>query len=214
MNDRVFFDIIRASLFSGKLTPTHISGMCALLDAFDLHGIKSRRQKAYMLATAKWETAHTMKPIREYGKGRGRRYGKPDPDTGQTYFGRGFVQLTWKSNYQKMGKLLDIDLVRHPDLALESGIAADILVIGMRDGMFAPAAGPLSNFLDEMNADWWNARRTVNGLDKNKEIAVIAQKFDAALAEAEKSVPETQPPEPVKWWVTLYTFLLNLWRKK
>jgi hypothetical protein len=35
-----------------------------------------------------------MQPIEEYGKGRGMPYGKPDPTTGQVYYGRGFVQLT------------------------------------------------------------------------------------------------------------------------
>jgi len=35
-----------------------------------------------------------MQPIEEYGKGKGMKYGSPDPETGQTYYGRGFVQTT------------------------------------------------------------------------------------------------------------------------
>jgi hypothetical protein len=39
-----------------------------------------------------------------------------------------------------------------------------------------------------MKADWWQARRTVNILDHAHDIAIIAQKFDAALA-GKKLVP-------------------------
>ena len=49
------------------------------------------RQTAYMLATAKHETANTFAPIEEYGKGKGLPYGKPDRKTGLVYFGRGYV---------------------------------------------------------------------------------------------------------------------------
>ncbi|TOE35570.1 hypothetical protein CGJ43_25525, partial [Vibrio parahaemolyticus] len=56
---------------------------------------------AYVLATTYHETGHTMKPIEEWGKGQGRPYGEPDPETGQTYYGRGYVQLTWLANYIK-----------------------------------------------------------------------------------------------------------------
>lgn len=61
---------------------------------------------AYMLATTKHETAHTFRAINEYGKGRGRSYGKEIEvkytDTSKKttiyknkYYGRGYVQLTW-----------------------------------------------------------------------------------------------------------------------
>ena len=50
------------------------------------------RWLAYMLATTFHETAYQMWPIEEYGKGSGRYYGTPDPETGETDYGRGFVQ--------------------------------------------------------------------------------------------------------------------------
>ena len=42
-----------------------------------------------------------MQPIEEYGKGKGRPYGIKDRETGETYFGRGYVQLTWRENYAR-----------------------------------------------------------------------------------------------------------------
>ena len=49
-----------------------------------------------------------MQPIEEYGKGSTAAYGQPDPETGQTYYGRGFVQLTWRDNYARADQELDI----------------------------------------------------------------------------------------------------------
>ncbi|MFN0275302.1 MAG: hypothetical protein ACKVPJ_06135 [Chitinophagales bacterium] len=41
-----------------------------------------------------------MKAIEVYRKGKNRSYGKTDPVTGKVYLGGGFVQLTWKYNYE------------------------------------------------------------------------------------------------------------------
>ena len=35
---------------------------------------------------------------------------------GANYYGRGFIQLTFKSNYERYGKLIGIDLVNNPDI--------------------------------------------------------------------------------------------------
>ena len=56
-------------------------------------------------------------------------YGKADPTTGQVYYGRGFVQLTWERNYETMSDLLGIDFVHHPDLALELDNATNIMFL-------------------------------------------------------------------------------------
>ena len=105
------------------------------------------RWLAYSLATTIHETASTMWPIEEYGKGKGQPYGVPDPDTGEAYYGRGFVQLTWKDNYQKMTPIVDplfpgepIDLVKKPAQALDPHVAAAIMYQGMAAGSFRTAA--------------------------------------------------------------------------
>ena len=40
------------------------------------------------------------------------------------YFGRGFMQITWKEVYERFGRILGKDLVNNPDLALNPQIAA------------------------------------------------------------------------------------------
>ncbi len=173
MSGEKFYSLIRYSLFGGKLSQFQVNGIKEILQACARHGVNNRKQRAYILATAKWETAHTMKPIREYG-GPTKSYAP--------FFGRGFVQLTHKFNYRRMGDLLGYDLVKTPDLALRTSLAADILVIGMRDGLFDRKNGrPLSYYLNSQLTDWLNARRTVNIMDKAHTIAAIARKFDTAL---------------------------------
>ena len=105
MIDRItFFYDVRVKLFGGRLDQRQVDGMNAILDAGKGAISTDLRWLAYTLATSFWETAHTMWPIEEWGKGQGQPYGMPDPATAQVYYGRGFVQLTWKANYATMGK--------------------------------------------------------------------------------------------------------------
>jgi hypothetical protein len=53
--------------------------------------------------------------------------GNTSPGDGYKYRGRGFIQLTGKDAYQKVGKLIGIDLVNNPDLANEPSVAAKIV---------------------------------------------------------------------------------------
>src|SRR5947209_19609084 len=127
INRKFFFDHVRANLFSGHLQQRQVDGISAILDYWESKlSNDDDRWLAYALATTFHETAFTMQPIEEIGKGRGDPYGEPDPETGQTYYGRGFVQLTWKYNYQKMGKLLGVDLVDHLEPALPLDIATTV----------------------------------------------------------------------------------------
>lgn len=181
-----FFFSVRSSLFRGKLANTQVAGMDAILDQWEYYGLPDVRWLAYMMATPYWETDRTMQPIREYGRGKGRKYGVPDPRTGQIYYGRGFVQLTWYDNYLKMGKLLGIaDLVTNPDRALELPIATEIMFEGMTTGKSFKGdftEKHLALYFNKTTDDPVNARRIINGTDKAKEIAAIHGKFLAALA--------------------------------
>lgn len=144
---------------------------------------------AYNLATAYHETAFTMKAITEYGgvkyfdkydTGRlAERLGNtPEKDgDGYKYRGRGDVMITGYGNYKKFTDILGIDLVNSPDLALDPIVSAKILTIGSLKGTFTTRR--LSQYIKYglERDEWINARRVINGVDKNTIIADYAVKF-------------------------------------
>lgn len=142
----------------------------AICEECDYHGLNLRAQKAYVLATVEHETGNTFQPIEEYGKGEGKKYGKEDPVTGQTYYGRGLVQLTWKYNYEKYSKILGIDLVNNPALALDLDNALFILVHGAKNGTFTGKS--LEQYVNKDTTDFFNARRCINGVDEKNQHVV------------------------------------------
>lgn len=133
-----------------------------------------RNQLAYILATAYHETAHTMKPVREYGGEKYLRSKKYYP-----YVGMGYVQLTWDYNYKKAGDKLGADFIKNPKLLLEPKYASPILIIGMIEGWFT--GKKLSDYITLNKSDFKGARRIVNGTDKADLIAGYAREYDAAL---------------------------------
>jgi predicted chitinase len=57
------------------------------------------------------------------------KMGNDQAGDAEKYKGRGFVQLTGKSNYAEYGKALGVDLVGNPDLAADPNIAQQIAVL-------------------------------------------------------------------------------------
>lgn len=139
------------------------------------HGLTLPTQHAYVLATVQHETAGTWKPLEEYGRGRGRPYGRIDSQTGRAYYGRGFVQLTWKSNYQKYSNILGINLVSDPSLACNPNVALFILVHGFRHGTFTGRR--LTDYVRSGKTDFIGARRCINGTDRAQLIAKLTRRF-------------------------------------
>ena len=207
---KTFFNAIRLNPFPGTLTAAQVRGMEFILDVWEKAYTErtSIPQLSYCLATTYHETAATMQPIEEYGRGKGRRYGVKDKITGQIYYGRGFVQLTWLFNYDKAGKKLGIDLVNKPHLALDPMNAALIMFEGMEEGWFTTKTldGAID---DEINGNehkqYIYARRIINGTDKAELIARVASAFEKALLKALIDAPADIPimlphetvPEPV-----------------
>lgn len=167
-----------SGVFGTSLSQSQVNGIEALLDEGQSIGLPLR-QLSYVLATAYHETARTMQPIEEYGKGKGRPYGKPAGPYGKIYFGRGFVQLTWLANYQRAGEELGINLVKFPEKALDLDIAAEVIFRGMIDGWFT--GKHLSDYIINDHTDYMNARRIVNGTDRARDIAGYATAFENAL---------------------------------
>ena len=70
------------------------------------------------------------------------------------WFGRGLIQLTWEANYRRAGAALHIDLISHPELALEPKTAARILAWFFVENQVDDAAEA---------RDWKLVRKRVNG---------------------------------------------------
>ena len=175
-----FYKRLRGSMFPNGLKQSQVEGIERILDRWEYgYPAGDLRWLAYMLGTVLHETDRTMQPIEEYEHGGGRWYAQPDPQTGLRYYGRGLVQITHKSNYQKMGDRLGKDLVNHPELALDPGISVEILVVGMTEGRFTGVS--LNNYFREDHEDWIKARRIINGLDRAELVAGYGKLFLGSL---------------------------------
>lgn len=164
----------------GQPKPKRAEGLIFLLNSMsDDEAIIDLRWAAYMLATTRHETAKTFQPIAEYGKGSGRKYGIPDKVTGKIYYGRGYVQLTWKENYAAMGRVFEMDFVNNPDLVMEPDIAYKIMSYGMRKGSFTGVR--LSMYICGEKCDYKAARRIINGMDCAEMIAEHAESMEEML---------------------------------
>lgn len=181
----VFFDEVRDTLFGGELTQGQVDGMNATLDVWLLSRLTDLRWLAYILATTYHEVGQRMLPVREgfktYDKDArktvaGREYGKEDATSGEVYYGRGNVQLTWADNYKKF------EIYDKPDVALGKHAANFIQFKGMIEGIYT--GKKLSDYFNDTVEDWYNARRIVNATDKAEQIADYGRKFHAALEKA------------------------------
>lgn len=152
---------------------------------------------AYILATAYHETAHTMKPVREYG---GEKYLKSKKY--YPYVGMGYVQLTWDYNYKKAGKKFNVDFMKDPKLLLLPKYAAPTLVVGMIEGWFT--GKKLRDYIDTIDEsdaedllEFNGARRIVNGNDKKALIAGYALQYEKALKASGYSFFDTEKPTQI-----------------
>ena len=201
INREFFFDQIRTGLFPHGLRQEQVDGIDAILNEWEaLHASKDDRWLAYMLATALHETAHTMQPVREtlantdaeaiarldraWANGKlpwvSKPYWRRDAN-GDAWYGRGLVQLTHKANYQALaGAIKHGTLATVPDEALKFGVAMDIMFVGMERGLFT--GKKLADYFSKTAADWVNARRIINGLDRADLIAGYGKAFYAAIS--------------------------------
>ena len=188
-NPQAFFDAVRESgVLGGTLKPDQVKGLESVLSAAKA-AAWPLAFTSYALATASHETAYTMQPVREafwLNENWRRKHLRYYP-----FYGRGYVQLTWKANYERADRELKLNgsLNANLDLALNPDIAAKIMVKGMQEGWFAgdkiggrhtlarhlPAKGKASA------AQFTSARRIINGTDKAGKIAGEAIKFQTAL---------------------------------
>lgn len=174
------------------------AGIAAILIYWNQH--KELREDfwlAYVLGTAFHETAQKMYPVREglkdndadsiayleaahKKKGSGPVYWRDTP----SYFGRGYVQITWDWNYQQADEQLGRTkmpasqrFLTNPSLALEVDHSTMITWDGMIDGWFSQSNCLLRYFLPGRKPKWKDARRIINGWDKWETIASYSDTF-------------------------------------
>jgi predicted chitinase len=197
---RRLFDVLRPRLLDGHLNQRQVEGVEALVSGWKQRcGSRDPRWLAYVMATVHHETASTYQPVREtlaatdeaaisrldraFAAGRLRAvrtpYWRRDPD-GLCWFGRGYVQITHRFNYERLGRLIGQPLNQHPDLALRPDIAMDILFQGMITGQFTGRR--LADYFHDQTEDWIGARRIINGQDRAETIAGYARIWLEALS--------------------------------
>ena len=193
----MFFDhqgfVARYEAVYSKLSPSQFQGMDQLLNFVQLDpDINDERWVAYMLATVKLECANTFQPITERGApsyfdkyepgtSRGTDLGNTQPGDGARYKGRGYVQITGRANYQRLGRALGVGdaFVAEPARVLEPLNAYRIMSLGMRNGLFT--SRKLATYINDSGCDYLGARRIINGQNMAADIAGYAVQFEAAL---------------------------------
>jgi len=206
MNRKEFYTSLRKSIFKKGLGKKQVAGMEFILDQWGETGFMDTRWLAYALATTLHETARTMQPIKErgghsyfmrmYDKSGARphvakRLGNTVVGDGAKFAGRGFVQLTGRTNYTRASRILGIDFLRSPAKVMEPNNAAFIMFQGMKDGWFTGKG--FASYLSGNTTDYVNARRIINGTDKAEKIAGYAEDFERAISAAVSAKPEPRP---------------------
>ena len=84
---QTFYDGFRREF--GKLTQEKLTAIEFILNKLDnSERFNKANEYAYILSTIKHETADSFLPIREFGKGKGKSYGRLYPN-GNVYYGPG-----------------------------------------------------------------------------------------------------------------------------
>ena len=155
-----------------------------------------RNQTAYVMATAMWETGHTMLPVEEAfylenrvddlddWRRRNLRY--------YPWHGRGYIQTTWERNYQRLKQATGVDVIKDPDKAMLPEVAVVALVDGIMEGWWT--GKKLTDYVTLKKSNYVGARRTVNGTDQAQAIAELARSYEAALLAIGYGVEEKPAP--------------------
>ena len=105
------------------------------------------------------------------------------PGDEHTYYGRGYVQLTWWANYAAAGVAIGrgFDLLNDPELALDPDIAYKVMADGMITGRHYANTRQLQNYIYGALANYAGARAIVNAADPQPTIVTAAHIFERVL---------------------------------
>lgn len=200
MSRQAFYDQVTQTLFKGSLPAWQKDPLDAILDEW-LRRARGLTECAYVMATAYHETGR-FKYDEEIGQGAGHLYGEPialSRSKTVAYYGRGWPQHTWLTNYAKLSVRAtlsfgrEMDFVNNPDAikasdAVQAWAMWECMISGLWTG---------KNFADytsvEGVVDYVEARRIVNATDKAELIAGYAEKFEVALKTVTRDEPSACP---------------------
>lgn len=148
------------------------------------YGITDNRQIAYILSTIKWES--WFKNQKEIWW-ENRSYWKVDSVTWKAYYGRWFIQITHKSNYEKYNQIIkdswkdfkdnngniikwsEIDLVKNPDIILKSNDLAIFIAMDWMKNWWPSRREnkKLDHYINDNKQDYYNARIIINWMSSN-----------------------------------------------
>lgn len=161
--------------------------------------ITDNRQIAYVLSTIKWES--WFKNQKEIWW-ENREYWRVDSATWKAYYGRWFIQITHKGNYEKYTQIIreswrdfkdndwnilkwsDIDLVNNPDVILQSNDLAIFIAMDWMKNWWPSRLSQkrLDYFINDSKQDYYNARSIINWMSsKPQEYADNAQSYLARM---------------------------------
>jgi peptidoglycan L-alanyl-D-glutamate endopeptidase CwlK len=162
---------IASRIFPTTALDTLKTNLPILLAALSDSGIGTTEMALMALATVRVETGN-MKPISEFVSrfntspgghpfdlyDNRKDLGNEGPPDGERYRGRGFVQLTGRSNYKRYSEVLGLgtQLIDEPDLANEPSVAAKLLAHFLKDRERAIKEALVAR-------NFAGARRLVNG---------------------------------------------------
>lgn len=162
-------------------------------------GVTSPEQIAYILASAEHESDYFATQT-EYASGaayEGRSdLGNSQSGDGVRFKGRGYVQISGRTNYKKYSDILGRDLIGNPDIvSSDQDVSRFILVHGMRTGTFTGAK--VGDYVGNGRADYEGAREVVNGRDDNSKIAGQARTYEQRLKSGDlRQYLSNQTPSP------------------
>jgi predicted chitinase len=185
---------IQAKLFDlipDSLTQQQVDSIESVFNYWETKNIDNKYFLAYIFATIKHECGDTWVPIEEKGSNNYLSKYFTNPTLKRwlsnlrlsdswVYKGRGFCQITGRGLYKKIGDLIGVDLINHPELALQPDVASKIIIDGMLQGWFT--GKKLLTYYDRGIFDSNNARRIINGIDKASVISNYYIKFTKCLS--------------------------------
>lgn len=126
--------------------------------------------------------------------------GNTQPGDGKRFKGRGPIQVTGRSNYNRYGQLLGIDLINHPELAAMPQVGfriAGAFWKGNKLNEYADRPGNFTLISGKING--WNRDGVPNGMEDRTKYHTLAKKVlgvPASFGTGAEEEPNVDPADP------------------